>query len=414
MGAGPAGAALALQLADHGLAVTVVEANRRFERPFRGQGLMPSGLEALAALGLAAWPGAEQTAEAWPADVPRRPLRAWSFVLNGRALFTVREPMGSPVPCTLIEPGTLLRHWRQQLVARGVRLLVGQAVVGLLEASGRIEGVVLADGRRLRAALVVGCDGQESLVRRLAGLAGAVGPAPFALLWFRLRRPHGAAIEAWLADRFVTLVGPSGSGALFCRADGGVQVGWTPVGEAPTGLTAGAKAGPWPERWAAAAPPELAALLRALPARAVRGPARLVGRVGLAERWHRPGLLLLGDAAHPMSPLRAQGLNMALRDAVVAAAALTPALAEPDPGRRQRALAEALARIEAARRPEIEAVQALQAEEAHRAALLRNPALRALLAATAPLSGPLLARRWRASQRVLRDGLAPLNAPKRR
>ena len=100
MGAGPAGAALALQLADHGLAVTVVEANRRFERPFRGQGLMPSGLEALAALGLAAWPGAEQTAEAWPADVPRRPLRAWSFVLNGRALFTVREPMGSPVPCT--------------------------------------------------------------------------------------------------------------------------------------------------------------------------------------------------------------------------------------------------------------------------------------------------------------------------
>jgi hypothetical protein len=77
-------------------------------------------------------------------------------------------------------------------------------------------------------------------------------------------------------------------------------------------------------------------------------------------------------------------------------------------------LAEALARIEAARRPEIEAVQALQAEEAHRAALLRNPALRALLAATAPLSGPLLARRWRASQRVLRDGLAPLNAPERR
>ena len=148
VGAGPAGAALALQLAGRGLAVTVVEASHRFELSFRGQGLMPSGLEALAELGLAAGPVAgEQAATTWPADVPRRPLRVWSFVINGRSLFTVSEPMGSPVPCTLIEPGALLRHWRQQLVARGVRLLVGQAVVGLLEASGRVEGVALADGR---------------------------------------------------------------------------------------------------------------------------------------------------------------------------------------------------------------------------------------------------------------------------
>ncbi|MEB3170734.1 MAG: hypothetical protein VKK43_05115, partial [Synechococcaceae cyanobacterium] len=44
----------------------------------------------------------------------------------------------------------------------------------------------------------------------------------------------------------------------------------------------------------------------------------------------------------------------------------------------------------------------------HRALLLRNPWLRRLVALSAPLSGPLLARRWRASQRVLRDGLAPL------
>ncbi|MEB3255581.1 MAG: FAD-dependent monooxygenase [Synechococcaceae cyanobacterium] len=407
VGAGPAGAALALQLAGRGLAVTVVEASRRFELPFRGQGLMPSGLEALAELGLPARPAAAEPAEAWPAMVPRRALRGWSFVVDGRPLFTVPEPMGSPVPCTLIEPGALLRHWRQRLQARGVPLLVGQPVTGLLEGGDRVTGVRLADGRCLHASLVVGCDGQESAVRRLSGLACALEPAPFALLWFRLRRPACGPIEAWLADRFVTLVGASGSGALFCRADGGVQVGWAPVG-APEAV-------PWPERWAAAAPPELAALLRALPVRAVRGPARRLGRVGLAERWHRPGLLLLGDAAHPMSPLRAQGLNMALRDAVVAAAALAPALAEPQGEPRQRALDAALARIEAARRPELRVVQALQAEEAQRAALLQNrPALRALLAATAPWSGPLLARRWRASQRVLRHGLAPLHGLERR
>ncbi len=402
MGGGPAGVALAWQLSRQGIPLTLVEASPSFERAFRGQGLMPSGLEALAALGL----------DPWPPSVPRRPLGGWSFVVNSRPLFTVREPMGSPVPCTLIEQGALLRHWHGRLEQQpGVRRICGQTVVALLEANGRVTGVGLADGRQLTAPLVVACDGQGSRLRALSGLPYAGGKAPLDVLWFRLRGAASGAIEAWLGDRFVTLVGESGSGALFCRADAGVQLGWS-VG-AETGALGTAD---WLEQWAAAAPADLAALLRALPPQAVRGPRRLPGRVGLAGRWQRPGLLLLGDAAHPMSPLRAQGLNMALRDAVVAAALLAPALAgaeasgeAPSAAEAQRqALDAVLPRIEAARRPEIEAVQALQAEEAHRAELLRNRWLRGMVAASAPLSGPLLARRWQASQRVLRDGLAPL------
>jgi 2-polyprenyl-6-methoxyphenol hydroxylase-like FAD-dependent oxidoreductase len=276
-----------------------------------------------------------------------------------------------------------------------VRLRVGQPVVALLEEGGRVCGVRLADGSELRAELVVACDGRESTLRRLSGLPFGQEPAAIEVLWFRFSAPACGAIEQWLAGRFVTLVGAGGSGALFQRADAGVQLGWVGGSSAD-----------------AAAPPELAALLRALPARAVRGPVRLPLRVGLAERWQRPGLLLLGDAAHPMSPVRAQGLNMALRDAVVAAAKLAPALREAEPTSRAAALDGALERIEAERLPEVRAVQALQAEELGRAELLRQlPWLRALLAASAPLSGPLLARRWRASQRVLRDGLAPLPAP---
>lgn len=402
MGGGPAGLALAWQLSRQGIPLTLVEASPSFERAFRGQGLMPSGLEALAALGL----------DPWPASVPRRPLGGWSFVVNSRPLFTVREPMGSPVPCMLIEQGALLRHWHGRLEQQpGVRRICGQPVVALLEANGRVTGVELADGRQLTAPLVVACDGQGSRLRALSGLPYGGGKTPLEVLWFRLRGAASGAIEAWLGDRFVTLVGESGSGALFCRADAGVQLGWS-VG-AETGARGTAD---WLEQWAAAAPADLAALLRALPPQAVRGPRRLPGRVGLAGRWQRPGLLLLGDAAHPMSPLRAQGLNMALRDAVVAAALLAPALAgaeaageAPSAAEAQRqALDAVLPRIEAARRPEIEAVQALQAEEAARAELLRNRWLRGMVAASAPVSGPLLARRWQASQRVLRDGLAPL------
>lgn len=42
-------------------------------------------------------------------------------------------------------------------------------------------------------------------------------------------------------------------------------------------------------------------------------------RVDRLERWHRPGLLCIGDAAHAMSPIGGIGINLAIQDAVAAA-----------------------------------------------------------------------------------------------
>ncbi|MCX5966750.1 MAG: FAD-dependent monooxygenase [Cyanobacteria bacterium] len=52
VGAGPAGVALALLLARQGVPLTLVEASPTSARQFRGEALMPSGLAALAAMGL--------------------------------------------------------------------------------------------------------------------------------------------------------------------------------------------------------------------------------------------------------------------------------------------------------------------------------------------------------------------------
>ena len=59
VGGGPAGASLALVLARSGLAVTLVEARTSLVRQFRGEALMPSGLDALGAMGLAQAAGEE-------------------------------------------------------------------------------------------------------------------------------------------------------------------------------------------------------------------------------------------------------------------------------------------------------------------------------------------------------------------
>src|SRR4029077_17753031 len=45
------------------------------------------------------------------------------------------------------------------------------------------------------------------------------------------------------------------------------------------------------------------------------------------RRWHRPGLLCIGDAAHAMSPIGGVGINLAIQDAVAAANILAEPLA---------------------------------------------------------------------------------------
>jgi len=127
--------------------------------------------------------------------------------------------------------------------------------------------------------------------------------------------------------------------------------------------------------------------------------------VGLAPRWSRPGLLLLGDAAHPMSPVRAQGINMALRDSLVAAQEL---LAADGPSALDAAaLDQAARRVQRRRLPEIRRMQGLQSAEARQGALLGHSAMLRQGALTlAPFTGPLAETLWRRRQRPLREGLA--------
>ena len=436
VGAGPAGSAFALLLARAGVAVELVESQPRHSALIRGDGLMPSGLEALNRMGLASL----------LATLPRRELRGWSFLLEGRSLFSVAEPFGGSVPCSLIDtPGLLEGMLAEALACPNLTLRRGRAVKELLlkpedtlpgsEGPARVAGVVLDDGTKLPAELVVGCDGRGSTIRRLAALELNEDNPPLEVLWFELENEAAAHLQPWIGGRFATLIGDAGSYALFGTARGGVRLGWLQERGA-----AGSPV-PWPERWARSAPPELAALWRSMPTTSVGPPLRLSLRSGLAPRWERPGLLLLGDAAHPMSPLRAQGLNMALRDALVAAERLLPLLstgggaggdeascgdecgdaiaigagrmaagsAAEDPPRRrafQEQLDQALVAIAEARLVEIRAVQALQRQELGRGELLRRQAwLRRLLAATANVSGPLLSRRWQAGQPTLRTGL---------
>lgn len=385
---------------------------------------MPSGLAALEALGLSDLLQA----------VPSRPLSDWRFQVEGQLLFCAQEPWGDPRPCTLVpqEPflGALLDRCRQLPT---VTMELGGGVSALIQdADGRICGVSLSDGSVRQARLVVAADGRDSRLRRLADLTLDPGPGPQMVVdWFQIpMTPAGAGREAdhaLLDHSFWSVIAGGELFSTFLAARGDARhLALVREPQDPTPATGR----PLAARLAAIAP-EPALPWLADQGAALRLPISLQVRVGQARSWSRPGLLLLGDAAHPMSPVRAQGLNMALRDAVIAARllreALRPALTTPSPptppGDRtaarvatptdrqadQSRLDQALIAIEARRRPEITTMQRLQAEESRKGLLLRSqPLLRALLAAAAPWLAEPLRRHWMHRQLPLRIGLDDL------
>jgi len=386
VGAGPTGASLSLLLAKHGIAVTLIEAARDFQRVFRGEALMPSGLDALAQMGLS------EILD----RVPHRPLAAWEFILDHHQLFRVDEPMGSQQPCTLVSQPPLL----EALIAEAsqypnFRLVQGVGVKDLVWQNERVIGATLSDGQSITANLVIGTDGRNSIVRQRADLQLVRQPNEIEVLWFKLAA-HPKFIEE---NIFCTILSGDRGFSVFHGAEAGkLHLAWVRSPNEPADW----QQTNWPETFAALSPPWLAEHFRQV-ADTIESPIRLSVVVGRCPQWYRPGVLLLGDAAHPMSPVRAQGINLALRDVIVAANQLILVLKTRGD---ESVLDAACAQIQALREPEIMRAQHLQAKEAHQGELLRkNAVIRAMLVRLAPLLRGGLRYRWLRRQNELREGV---------
>lgn len=397
VGAGPAGATLALLLAQRGIQVKLIEASRTFQRLFRGEGLMPSGLDALAQMGLSSVLD----------RIPQRPLDAWSVLINQRLLFRVEEPIEPKGrPCTLVSQPALLAALIEQASSHAnFEFMQGAPVQDLIWDGERVVGVKLGNGSReasagqnqeLAADLVIGTDGRHSIVRQRSHLPFEPQSHSFDLLWFKLADSPQFESE----NVFYSILQDQQAFGVFRSSEGSLQIGWTLHKDEQDWRQVN-----WPERLAAASPPWLAAHIRDH-ADTLERPVLLSVVVGRCPRWSIPGVLLLGDAAHPMSPIRAQGINMALRDVIVTANHLVPLWQQQA---EQSAIDAALLNIQAEREPEIIRAQQLQHQEAAQAELLVNRALlRWGVSQFAPLLRQPVRYSWLQRQRQLRQGLGPI------
>ncbi len=341
VGAGPGGLTLGLLLARAGIAVRVCEQAASFAREFRGDGLLPGGLRILEAIGL------------------RERLRSLERTSPSSLRLTLCNPHktyespplrlrnGQPL-VTAIPQRQLLDALAEEADGHpAFELNLGLAIREVVLENGRAVGVRHADGF-MPASLVVGFDGRFSTIRRTAGIELDCARVGFDVVWCSVVRP--AACE----ERYEAVV--SGDDVCFWYPSGTtMRVGWLVRKGALPRLRAEGF-----ERFrgrvlAATSEPLRSALAPAL--RDWDDVTFLPAVSEIATRWWLPGVLLLGDAAHPMSPVGAQGINVALEDAYVAASYLIEAFATAlsmRDGRMNSAapsLDAALAAIEARRRP---------------------------------------------------------------
>ena len=397
VGAGPAGVAISWLLARQGMQVTLIEKETRFDRVFRGEGLMPAGLDALYQMGM------KETFDA----IASRQLDAWDFYVGAQRRMRVVEPENDGPATQIIDQGGLL----QAMVAQAQQLpnfelLTGWQVTELLRENNAIGGVrANCDGeeRDFWADCVVACDGRYSRLRKLAGLKMTQAKSQFDVLWFKLPAPESLANET----PFVACLQPDRQFAFYPSWDGRLQIGWIVEKSAhKTGGLAKLKEKDWIEEFAVALPPQLASHFRAQKD-ALEGPIYLDVQVGCCEQWSIPGLLLIGDAAHPMAPNRAQGINMALRDAIVVANHFA-GLKDLEKG---QISPDVLAAIQVERQPEIEAVQKMQLAEWRKVAFISTPGLPYLgFKAIATLFGRFKFAQniWLHEQQGLRKGVLPV------
>jgi 2-polyprenyl-6-methoxyphenol hydroxylase-like FAD-dependent oxidoreductase len=325
-GGGPAGMMLGFLLARAGVPVTVLEKHPDFLRDFRGDTIHPSTLDLMHELGLL---------DAF-LKLPHSRVARLSGQVGGTTI-ALADFSHLPTHCKFI---ALMPQWDflDFLAAHGRKypafdLRMRTEATGLIEEGGRVAGVRAKspDGEiEVRADLTVGCDGRHSTLRERAGFHVEDIGAPMDILWFRVSRRDSDTPETFghmEAGRMLVMLN---------RTDYWQCAYVIPKGGIDKVKAAGLKAF---RDSVAFMSPFLRDRLSEL--KSWDDVKLLTVAVDRLSRWHRPGLLCIGDAAHAMSPIGGVGINLAIQDAVAAANILAAPLKE---GRVTEALLEAVQR----------------------------------------------------------------------
>jgi FAD-dependent urate hydroxylase len=329
VGGGIAGLATARALLQRGVEPDVVERAAAWSHPGAGMYLPANAVRALGSLGL----------QAALLERARVITRQRFLDHRGRELLDVELPAvwGTTGPCAAISHRGL-----HELLREGIPVRLGRTVTAL-DDQGPVVRADFDDGSTGDYDLVVGADGVRSWVRAVA--FGGAAPRLLGQAGWRFLVDGAGESSAWTVrlgrgKAFLTI--PVDDGRVYCYADVGAGAATGPSGGDPAVLA---------EHFGEFAEPVPTILRNGL----ARDPPYFAPIEEVAQRpWVRGRVVLVGDAAHAMSPNMAEGAGMALEDALVLAEVV--------------AAGRPLEAFEARRRPRVGFVQA----QTHRRDRTRN------------------------------------------
>ena len=340
VGGGPAGLMLGLLLAKRGVDVLVLEGHEDFEREFRGEVLQPSTSNLLDELGLLEYVLAQ----------PHSLLEAGKIRLNGRPVGQFEFKKISPrYPYAIWMPQPIfLEALRRKAAAfPSFKCWMGAKATGLIEENGKVVGVSgLRHGKEsfeVRADVVVAADGRYSALTRLGGFEAEYEHHDFDVIWFTIEQP-----PAWTSTFYVSF--GDVRGLMLPKYPHHIQAGLVmPTGEWKQWRDAGVAVVAERVRRFDPVFTEFAGSLRDF-----KPFFPLEGIIRLMRQWSRDGMLLIGDAAHTMSPAGAIGVNVAIATAAVAAHVLYPHFGHGPIGR------DVLQEVQRLREPDVRTLHRLQ------------------------------------------------------
>lgn len=363
-GGGPAGMMLGLLLVRAGVSVLVLEKHADFLRDFRGDTLYPSTLEVIHELGLL-----ERFLRSPHQKVSRINARF------GDLEFTVADFSHLPTQCRYIAfmPQWDFLNFLGEVGSRypGFHVRMSAEVTDVIESEGSVVGLraqTAAGPLDVRASLVVGADGRQSIVRKRAGLSVEEFGAPMDVLWFRLSRK---------AEDPVDPMGRFDAGRIFIMLNRGDywQCGFV-IAKGSFGEIRASGLSLFRDSVAKLAP---FAADRVHELQDWEPIKLLTVQVDRLRQWYKPGLLCIGDAAHAMSPVGGVGINLAIQDAVASANLLV------QPLRGGLVAEEDLAKVQARRMWPTQLTQRAQL-------IVQNRVIRRVLDSKVPLSPPWAVR----------------------
>jgi len=310
---------LALLLGRAGVDVTILESHGNFDRDFRGDTVHPATLDVLKEFGIAD----EVMA------FSRGKLEKLSMTIGNKE-YTIADFTGlkTDFPFVAMIPQ---EHFLDLLAKKmqsypNVRLLMSTRAADLIKNNGRVTGI---KGERqgeepfdILASVVIAADGRNSTLRTKSGLEMIKTAPPMDVLWFRLSKKDTDAVPGGLEIKI-----RQGNFIIAINRGDYWQMGYVILKGGFKGLKEEGMESM--KRNLLSIFPFFADRMDEL--KEWNQTSLLAVQTGYLPKWHLPGFLAIGDAAHIMSPVGGVGVNYAIQDAICSANILVPLLqGQPD------------------------------------------------------------------------------------